>query len=97
MNISFVTYQQLVKDSVALAEKIHGRFDAVVAVPRSGCLPATIVATELNLPLGVVGSRDVFAGERLGSDPFEHRSVLLVDDSVSSGRAMQNAVHEYQA
>jgi orotate phosphoribosyltransferase len=52
--------------------------------------PATILATELHLPLGIVGDDKLYGGKRLpirkNDGPF-----LVIDDSVSKGEAMKNA------
>ena len=69
------------------------RFDVVVGVPRSGMLPAAIIATSLGLPLAdVVGyGRGIIHG-RSGRPESGGRRVLLVDDSCNKGRAMARAV-----
>lgn len=68
-------------------------FDCVVGIPRSGMLPASIIATHLQIPLstpeayaaGIVHGRSG-APERAG------KRVLLVDDSCNKGRAMARAL-----
>ncbi|MGE3376463.1 MAG: glycosyltransferase [Vicinamibacteria bacterium] len=92
--LSFVTYDELTRDALALAARLPRDYRAVYGVPRSGLLPAAILATELHLPLGVVGAQGEFAGERLRAHdarPPERGPVLLVDDSCSTGGAMARA------
>jgi uncharacterized HAD superfamily protein len=68
--------------------------EVVAAVPRSGLLPASMIALHLNVPVtdieGLMAGRLLASGERRAwGDPAEYlataRSVLVVDDSVLSG------------
>ena len=69
------------------------RFDVVVGVPRSGMLPATMIATMLQLPLAdVVGYGQGIIHGRSGTPSKGGRRVLLVDDSCNKGRAMAQAM-----
>lgn len=73
----------------------RSRFDLVVGIPRSGMLPATILATQLQLPLATVesfGSRGIVYGRSGERQSMTSARVLLVDDTVNHGRAMANAV-----
>jgi uncharacterized HAD superfamily protein len=81
----------------AILQNLHRldrrQFDCVVGIPRSGMLPATIIATQLQLPLSDVESYArgyVFgrSGVVMGSLP----RVLLVDDTSNRGGAMVRAV-----
>ncbi|MEP7066961.1 MAG: phosphoribosyltransferase family protein [Gemmatimonadota bacterium] len=72
--------------------------DIVAGVPRSGLLVANLLALHLNVPMtdvaGLVEGRVIQSGARFkGSDPRQFltrpRHVLVVDDSVCSGSAMQ--------
>ena len=73
-------------------------FDLIVGVPRSGMLPANLIALYLNKPYtdihSFVNGHIYKAGAR-GQffDSKEFRKVLIVDDSVSSGKAI-NEVKE---
>lgn len=70
-------------------------FDAVVGIPRSGMIPASIIATALQLPLasvdefvaGIIAGR---SGRRVHIDGSPR--ILLVDDSCNKGGAMGRAV-----
>lgn len=83
--------------SRAVAENLHRidryQFDVVVGIPRSGMIPASIIATSLQLPLAdihgyALGIASGPSGARTGAG----RRVLLVDDSCNKGRAMARAV-----
>jgi uncharacterized HAD superfamily protein len=74
--------------------KIPRDFDLIVGVPRSGMLPANLMALYLNLPYtdlhSFINGHIYKAGER-GQyfDIKQFKKVLVVDDSVSSGSAMK--------
>lgn len=79
---------------VANLHKFPHDVDLVVGVPRSGMLPANILALYLNKPFTSVEQYSngvIYAnGSRL-IDRSEIRKILVVDDSVSSGSAMTAA------
>jgi len=68
-------------------------FDLIVGVPRSGMLPANLLALYLNRPYTDIHSfinGHIYKAGARGSffDIKDFRKVLVVDDSVSSGAAM---------
>jgi len=71
--------------------------DLVVGIPRSGLLPANLLALHLNIPLtdleGLQEGRLLQTGNRYESLPNfnDIRHVLVVDDSVRSGSQMREA------
>lgn len=80
----------------AIVANLHridrSKFDAVVGIPRSGMIPASLIATHLQLPLA---DQSVFAGMargRSGKAVGGVRRILLVDDSCNKGSAMAKAV-----
>lgn len=69
------------------------KFDVVIGIPRSGMLPASILATHLQLPLAdPVGYGKGIVHGRSGTPVEGGSRVLLVDDTVNKGRAMAQAV-----
>lgn len=63
----------------------------VYGIPRSGMLPATILATSLGVDLGILGGQPSF-GERKKNIVIPKGSkILLVDDSIHTGKAMLKA------
>ena len=76
--------------------------ELIVGIPRSGMLVASIIALKLNLPLIDLGSFLRNDALRRGSTrtykhgqlqhAWEARKILLVDDSIASGAAMQEAI-----
>jgi uncharacterized HAD superfamily protein len=80
--------------------KVPRDVDLIVGVPRSGLLAANLLALHLNLPLtdveGLVEGRILRSGGRLRADREGRtldptRKVLVLDDSLDSGRSMQRA------
>lgn len=75
--------------------KIPRDIDFIIGVPRSGMIGASIIASYLNVPLIDVNSflegREPWGGLRLEYFTKTHQKtnkILVVDDTVSSGRAM---------
>ena len=92
---TFIRTDQLCRDSAELACRLVGA-DAIVAVARSGLLPASIVAVTLQRPLWCVsqasGVSFVGHGSRLRGDRTLPRSVVVIDDTAYHGTAMRDAV-----
>jgi uncharacterized HAD superfamily protein/adenine/guanine phosphoribosyltransferase-like PRPP-binding protein len=79
---------------------IPSGIDLVVGIPRSGLLAANMVALTFNLPLadldGYCEGRTLGAGwtrrrETFGRSDIARRTVLIVDDSIMSGKSMREA------
>lgn len=88
------TIADLTRTIVANLHRIDRKtFDVVVGVPRSGMIPASIIATYLQLPLAdVVGySRGIVHG-RSGRAETAGNRILLVDDSCNKGGAFRRAM-----
>ena len=103
-NIHFITsYKELVNDSIQLAELIyhdHPNITGIAGVPRSGMIPASIIAqhlgidlyecpTSMDLPLrkatgGVRQTDSPIHGKRFQSS---QTNLVIVDDSTCSGYA----------
>ncbi|UAW98048.1 phosphoribosyltransferase [Halopseudomonas nanhaiensis] len=75
--------------------------DLVVGIPRSGMLVASLVSLKLNLPLtdlySFLRNDDIKRGDTRQYKhaqlikPLEARKILLVDDSIASGKSMARA------
>lgn len=71
--------------------------DIVVGIPRSGLLVATIIATHLQKPVSdlhsYISNRALIASGKFNNiDPNIPLNILLVDDSINTGKSMQDAV-----
>ena len=70
--------------------------DIVVGIPRSGLLPANLIALYINKPLADIDSfvkGDVYGHghRRMSQENGEIRKALIVDDSIFSGTSMNEA------
>lgn len=99
--MNYKSYGDLSEDIAASLFRVHGKgYDLVVGIPRSGIIPANMVA--LGLHIDVVGLPDFIAnqplktrlrrkGESRPSTAWDAKRVLLVDDSVITGKTVQEA------
>lgn len=81
---------EMVQKAYELIKQIPHDIDLIAGAARSGLLPATVLSTALHLPLVSVGKNDVTytgSGWRL-KDEVNPKKILLVDDTVYSGRSL---------
>ncbi len=93
--MNFITYNQLYQDVLLMLPKISD-IHAVIGIPRSGMFPASIIATELHIKLGILGCDKFFSGSRVEKykNNTKSKKVLIIDDSVNSGRSIKGAALE---
>jgi orotate phosphoribosyltransferase len=104
---TYFTTRDLVSATYDLLARLPPEIDAVAAVPRSGLLPAGVIATHLHIPLwSVAAGRYVPLGTGMrmdtaaGSRPRAEgppRCIAIIDDTAWSGTAIERAaraVHE---
>ncbi|MDQ0640063.1 hypoxanthine phosphoribosyltransferase [Pedobacter sp. W3I1] len=94
-------YRSLVNLNEQIVRNIHQipeNIDLIVGIPRSGLLAANLIALHLNLPVtdlqSFVCKLDVKSGNRVKHliKPLEeYRNILVVDDSLLTGKAMNEA------
>ncbi len=98
--MNFKTYEELTDCMVRNLHKIPRDIDLIVGIPRSGTMVANILALYLNLPFTDINSfvnrSDLKSGTTRKCRTWiksvdEARHVLVVDDSVSSGKAVREA------
>jgi uncharacterized HAD superfamily protein len=93
----FRSIADLYKDVWRGLSRVPHDIDVVVGIPRSGMLPATIIALARNLPLaeidGFAAGRTLGVGhtrrEDTGAGSFVH--ALVIDDSCRTGASMREA------
>ncbi len=87
--LNFRNYSELIRDTLKLAPALAD-VDAIVGVPRSGMIPATVLAQALNKPLAMAGHLIARSGNRVDVpiDVNNKGRWALVDDSVYTGRSM---------
>lgn len=77
-------------------ERLPHDWDLVVGIPRSGLLPASLLALQLNAPIadltGYLQGRMLDSGRRgRGQQATGRRKVLVIDDSVNTGGQISQA------
>lgn len=104
--MEFRSVADLNRDILRSLDRLPRDLDVVVGVPRSGLLAATLVALALNRPLadveGFLDGRILSSGRtrrhaRMGHEHADMRSVLVVDDSIRTGKAMREAREKLEA
>lgn len=95
--MNFISYEDLARDAVALARRLPRDTVGVLGIPRSGMLAASIIAQELDCHLGDVydfvhtGCAFMRPGRRMNWSRDPNGPVIVVDDSLYAGAAMDNA------
>lgn len=93
-NWRWISTARLTRDAVRLAALLPPDVAGVVGVPRSGMLPAGVIATHLHLPLYELtasGPRPVAAGSRGGTLYRQGARLAVCDDTIYGGGAMARA------
>lgn len=91
-SVRYITTNQLVADAGKLADSLPfslvENLAGVYPVPRSGLIPAAVVAARWNLPVLDEARRPLHGARAVRSGGMD---VLVVDDSIYRGAAMQRA------
>ena len=96
-HVRWVTTADLTSGAVHLAQRVPPDVSRVVGVPRSGMLPASVIATALHLPLYTVrGGRvePVGGGSRMAGCAERPGRSLIVDDTVHGGHTLARLKEE---
>lgn len=94
--IEWRTYDDLVSRCRASLHRVRAFApDIIVGIPRSGMLPASIIATSLNIPLAdlhsfCAGVAWKWRNEVVTGGAFKH--ALIVDDASGYGKTMRHAI-----
>lgn len=93
MNIEYFSLADMNQAILSSLHKFPKDIDLVVGVPRSGMLPANLIALYLNKPYTDIDSflegRVFSTGERGGFIVSDHSNkILVVDDSIHSGNSL---------
>lgn len=94
IQVHYKSYNDLIVDTQRLIRKLRGPYKLVLYIPRSGAIPATIIAQHFG---AVLFSIDEFLkGAPMAT--YSHREqlrkdgrILVVDDSVHAGRRINRA------
>jgi uncharacterized HAD superfamily protein len=97
----YITTAQLIRDckNLLLPQVSNLNLKGVIGIPRSGMLPASMIAMWLNLPLYFLDPQNnllpmsaatKFGGIRMSHHEGSNGRLLVVDDTVYAGTAMNN-------
>jgi uncharacterized HAD superfamily protein len=87
--LTFKSLRDLCADiQLKLLPRLPRDISTVYGIPRSGMIPAAIIATALGSRLGVVGGGPFFGSRQKHKVLPEGGKLLLVDDSMHTGKAM---------
>lgn len=101
MQIRFKSYGDLGRDITKNFVKFSGDWDLVVGIPRSGMVPAYMIALALNVNCTDISSwvnnYPLKKGMTRGlkneiTSPWEAKKVLIVDDSIMSGNSLKSEI-----
>jgi uncharacterized HAD superfamily protein/adenine/guanine phosphoribosyltransferase-like PRPP-binding protein len=98
---SFQNLSDDIKSNIHKLENYH--IDLVVGIPRSGMIPAYMISLLLNVNCtdfySFIENRPLVKGRRSLKNnvserllPHDHNNILLVDDSISSGKTMKDKI-----
>src|SRR4051812_18733454 len=87
--VEFRSLSDLSRDVVAWLPQLPRSYDAIVGIPRSGMVVASVLALHMNLPLmdlaTFVSQGEPWGGRRLRGTIGSPSRVLIVDDTVATG------------
>jgi hypothetical protein len=90
----------LVRDTYKLVKYVPPRCNGIIGIPRSGMLPASILATHMQLPLGELrpdGSISMLgSGGRGKFTRYADGKYFIVDDTCHNGYSLQQAKKSYK-
>jgi uncharacterized HAD superfamily protein/hypoxanthine phosphoribosyltransferase len=98
--LQFRSYTDLARLISESSDRIRGSFDIVIGIPRSGLVPAAMIALLHNKPLAdldgfiqgqMIGRGHTRSLANWSEDPGTYRRALVVDDSVNKGTTFDRA------
>jgi orotate phosphoribosyltransferase len=89
--LTFKTYADLIRDTQELSKNLTIP-DLIVAIPKSGMIPALILAEKWNVPITTPEllneGRTIGHGKRPIKEINFRSHLLIIDDTINTGRAM---------
>ena len=89
--LNFVTVDELVVWTTEWLKSFQDNYDVIIGVPRSGLLVANIIALKLGKPVTTPNLfiKDICWKSKLIPEKEDYTNILLVDDSITSGKSME--------
>jgi len=91
-HVSWISTADLAQRAVELVPRIPPGITRVIGIPRSGMIPASIIATMLHVPLYTLRKntiQPVGAGVRMRDHRERKGETVLVDDTVHNGKTLK--------
>ena len=89
----WISTARLLRDAITLAGMLPDTCAGIVGIPRSGLIPASVIATSLHLPLWSIEGRTLrpcqVPASRGGGLPARGGPLAVVDDTTFTGDAMR--------
>ncbi len=98
--MNYRSFADMNNDLVRNLARFPHDVDLIVGIPRSGMLPANLLALYLNKPYTSVEqfcNGIIYANGMRAIDRADIRKILVIDDSVASGTQMENARERLKA
>jgi len=91
---NFVTVDELVLWTTEWIKSFPNTYDVIVGIPRSGLLVANLIALKFGKPLTTpeLFIRDHYWKSKLIDNKRQYKNILLVDDSITSGKTMEESL-----
>ena len=92
--LNFVTVDELVIWTTEWLKSFQDNYDVIIGVPRSGLFVANIIALKLGKPLTTpdLFIKNICWKSKLIPEKEEYTNILLVDDSITSGKSMEESL-----
>jgi uncharacterized HAD superfamily protein len=94
--MNYVSYKRLSQDLLKFSRKLPDDYDGIFGVPRSGLIPAAMLAFLKHIPCGsihdLITKSNIHISNRMSKISDKTlKKVLVVDDCISGGSAMADA------
>lgn len=106
--MDYITYNNLIEDIKNNLWKIPRDIDGIIAIERSGIVPAMVISQYVNIPMALFNTflshsseniNELFEphGEKLMNKPKNTKKYLIIDDTVCSGKQMKEKIDTIKA
>jgi len=95
--IEWISTAKLSTDAITLSAMLPKDVDTIVAVPRSGMIPASVIACMLHLPLMTIVDGQIVPcgnGHRLCDQNTRKHRMAFIDDTLAGGAAQRKLIEQ---
>jgi len=98
MSLEWISTRRMIAEAISLAGKLPTNISGIVGIPRSGMIPASVIATQRHLPLWQLtedGKLELLGygnrGRSFGFPRDRDGPLAVIDDTVYAGNSMARA------